>query len=111
MARNIIPWILVEFYKFWHGVLQFKGAGAILRRASVIFPTRRNYPLEVPGTGVIPVDFSDVSGFFWINHLLGENCHEQGVIILLQRVAGELPEPICLWDVGAQCRVFCRSDS
>ena len=31
MTRNIIPWILVEFYKFWHGVLQFKGAGVILR--------------------------------------------------------------------------------
>ena len=103
---NLPAEAFVEFYKFWHTRLGFKGAGFLLRTMAKVVPPLRRYPLHVPGIGTIPVNFSDVSGFFWINQLMGEEGHEDGITQFLKRASVGIEKPVCIWDVGANAGFF-----
>lgn len=93
----------VVFYKLWHGRLHLPGAGLLLSFVARIFPSLQSYPLSVDGFGIIPVDFSDVSGYAWLNFSLKENGQEAGLIRFLQKRTGQ---PNCIWDVGANAGYF-----
>jgi len=93
----------VVFYKLWHGRLHLPGAGLLLRLVARIFPSLQSYPLAVDGFGTIPVDFSDVSGYAWLNFSLKESGQESSLIRFLQNRAGR---PNCIWDVGANAGYF-----
>jgi FkbM family methyltransferase len=94
---------LVIFYKFWHGRLHLPGAGFLLNAVARFFPSLQTYPLAVDGFGIIPVDFSDVSGFAWLNFSLSEKGQEAGLIRFLKNRSGRLN---CIWDVGANAGYF-----
>lgn len=68
-----------------------------------IFPSLRAYPLAVNGFGIIPVDFSDVSGYAWLNFSLSEKGQESGLTRFLKNRSGRLN---CIWDVGANAGYF-----
>jgi FkbM family methyltransferase len=103
---KFIALLLVEFYKFWHGSLGLKGAGFLLRKSSLIISPLRNYPLKVPYIGKISIDFSDCSGFAWLNQVLGEGGQEDGIISFLKESIKNINKPVCIWDVGANGGYF-----
>ena len=90
--------ILVDFYRWWYGRLNLKGAGFLLAWAARIVPDLQKYPLTVPGLGVVHVDFRDVSAFEWQNYLIGKKCQEHGLLLAMSRYC--LPDGV-LWDIGA----------
>jgi FkbM family methyltransferase len=51
----------------------------------------------------IAVDFRDVSAFYWLNYLLGDDFEEEG---LLAAVAARMQPNEVVWDVGANCGLF-----
>jgi FkbM family methyltransferase len=95
---KIISGCLVEFYRFWHGALHIRGAGALLHFASRWIPALRSYPVKVPGVGVIPLDFRMDYAYTWMNFLLNESHHERGLLTVL---ASHCSPTMVFWDVGA----------
>lgn len=95
--RNTILSVLVAFYKFWHGTMRLRGAGALLRsfaRAS----GAASYRLRVPGVGVLTIDPRDPSGTGWINYGFGETGNEEGLLIAVANLG--IIRPV-IWDIGA----------
>ena len=74
-------------------------------------PGLRSFPIEVPGLGVIKVDFRDASAFVWQNYLLGKKCQEHGLLIAMAQFCE--PDGV-LWDIGANIGLisafFARTD-
>ncbi len=97
------PGIMVDFYKWWYGRLNLKGAGYLLSRAARVVPGLREFPLTVPGLGVINVDFRDVAAFEWQNYLLGKKCQEHGLLLAMSRYCR--PDGV-LWDIGANVGII-----
>ena len=90
---------LVGFYRFWHGRLGLKGAGKLLHVTAPFVRALQNYPLTVPGIGVIPVDFRNDYAYSWTNYLLNEEHPEEvGLFAVLETVCFE---KMVFWDVGA----------
>lgn len=89
---------LVIFYRWWYGQLNLKGAGVLLSRLAWVIPGLQDFPLTVPGIGVIKVDFRDLSAFVWQNYLLGKKSQEQGLLTAMSRYCR--PGGV-LWDIGA----------
>jgi FkbM family methyltransferase len=98
----ISHWV-VSFYKYWHGYLHLKGAGAIIRILSPFLPALHHYRLNLPEGHSITVDFRDISSIYWLNYLLGDRLEEEG---LLKAVIAEMKEDSVIWDVGANCGLF-----
>ena len=90
--------MLVKFYCWWYGRLNLKGAGFFLSKVAHSVPGLQTFPLDVPGVGVIKVDFRDTSAFVWQNYLLGKKCQEHGLLIAMARYCE--PNGV-LWDIGA----------
>lgn len=89
---------LVFFYRIWHGVFHFKGAGALLTRAAATLDKLQHYPLKLAEGHTIEVDFRDVSSMYWLNFLLGDPFEEKG---LLAAIKPFLKGRDVIWDIGA----------
>jgi FkbM family methyltransferase len=99
----MISSLLVRFYRFWHGKLRQKGAGAVMRVGRSFLPGLRDYRLRLPEGHEIAVDLRDVSGVAWLNHTLGDRFDEEG---LLKALSGKLGANAVVWDVGANGGLF-----
>jgi FkbM family methyltransferase len=92
----------VGFYRVWHGRLRMKGAGYLLQRASRYVSGLQQYPLQVRGVGIVPVDLRDYAGRLWLQHLLGDSLApfdlEDG---LSRSMAAMMKKDTVVWDVGA----------
>ena len=95
--------LLVAFYRFWHGKLQLKGAGVLLRASAQVLPALGHYQLSVPNLGVLTINLKDSSGIGWLNYSLGEGGNEVGMISAIIKLAP--PNPV-IWDVGANAGYF-----
>lgn len=89
---------LVSFYRFWRGRLGLKGAGLALRLLAPVTRGLQRYPLVLPEGHVVHIDFTDVSAWYWINHLLGDRLEERGLLQAMKHAAR--PGDV-VWDVGA----------
>lgn len=99
----MISSLLVGFYRFWHGRLRQKGAGVVMRAGRSFLPGLWAYPLRLPEGHAISVDFRDVSGVAWLNHILGDRFEEEG---LLKALSDKIGTNAVVWDVGANCGLF-----
>lgn len=95
--------LLMNFYRFWHGRLKFKGAGLAIRLLAPYSALLQRYPLVLPEGQTLHLDFRDVSAWYWLNYTLGDKLEEEGLIESLRRVSkpGDT-----IWDVGANCGLF-----
>jgi FkbM family methyltransferase len=100
---NVWSSILVNFYIWWYGRLNLKGAGFLLSLAARFVPGLQKFPLTVPSLGAIDVDFRDVSAFEWQNYLIGKKCQEQGLLIAMSQYCK--PNGV-LWDIGANIGII-----
>lgn len=96
----MIDHLIVGFYRFWHGVLHFKGAGRMLSLSAHFMSGLQKYKLRLTEQHAIEVDFRDVSGIYWLNHLLGDAYEERGLLVALSR---HLDADDVFWDIGANC--------
>src|SRR5437667_4626730 len=99
----MLSYLLVSFYRFWHGKLHLKGAGVLLRVFARILPEFEHYCLNVPDLGPLTVNLRDASGIAWLNYSLGETGLEEGMISAVLALAPENP---VIWDVGANAGFF-----
>ncbi|MDR2462560.1 MAG: FkbM family methyltransferase [Verrucomicrobiales bacterium] len=95
---NPISRLLVALYRFWHGTLGLPGMGWLLRRAARRLEPLQNFPLPIDSIGTVPVNFTDVSAFAWLNHTLGDPEPETG---LLKFILSNFNNDGVFWDVGA----------
>lgn len=95
--------ILVNFYNWWYGRLNFKGAGFFLSWVACFVPALQKFPLTVQGIGEIKVDFRDVSAFEWLNFLIGKKSQERGLITAMTQYSQ--PNDV-LWDIGANIGII-----
>jgi FkbM family methyltransferase len=89
---------LVNFYRWWYGHLNLKGAGFLLSKLAHVIPDLQAFPLTIPGLAVLKVDFRDASAFVWQNYLLGKKTQEHGLLLAMARYCK--PDYV-LWDIGA----------
>lgn len=92
-----VEW-LVDFYRWWYGRLNFKGAGFLLSKLAHVIPGLQSFPLVIPGLAILKVDFRDTSAFVWQNYLLGKKTQEHGLLLAMSRYCH--PDSV-LWDIGA----------
>jgi FkbM family methyltransferase len=97
MAK-IVADCLVGFYKLWHGRLHLPGSGFLLRFFARSVLPLQNYPVAVPGVGIIPLDFRMDFAFLWTNFLLNESHREEGLLLVL---ASHFSPDGVFWDIGA----------
>lgn len=93
---------LVGFYRLWHGCLHLKGAGYLIGKLAPIAKSLQNYPLRLPEGHRITLDFRDISGGCWLNHSVGDNFEETG---LLKAMSAFVRADTTVWDVGANCGI------
>lgn len=86
------------FYRFWHGSLRLKGAGALLTQIASHAKGLQHHSLKLPEGHRIDVDFRDVSAMYWLNHLLGDPFEERGLLKAAERF---LEKGDVVWDIGA----------
>ncbi|HWY41394.1 MAG TPA: FkbM family methyltransferase [Chthoniobacterales bacterium] len=101
--NNLIPDLVVNLYRLWHGKLGLKGSGLLLRACAKRLPGFEDYNLRVPNLGLIRVNYRDSSGISWLNYSLGEGGLEEGMISAVGRFA---PKRAIIWDVGANAGFF-----
>ncbi len=90
--------LLVHIYFLVHGKLHLPGAGWLIRRSVRFVPGLRDYPLAIPGVGMMRLDFRDDSALGMLNVFLGE----QGDLApLIKWLKAALDPGAVLWDVGA----------
>jgi len=99
----MIAYLIVAFYRFWHGKLHLKGAGILIRVLAPHLHDLHNFPIKLQEGQIIHVDFRDVSAVYWLNATLGDPFEEEG---LLSAVLSESTEDSVVWDVGANCGLF-----
>jgi FkbM family methyltransferase len=91
---------LVSFYKLWHGTMGLKGAGKLLGILAPRLSGLQSFPQKLPCGSQINLDFRDVSGFVWLNEIVGDRSQEDGLIHALVKF---LKKDGVFWDVGANC--------
>jgi len=99
----MIATFLVEFYKFWHGFLHFKGAGFLLGVFARSVQGLQSYSLSLPQRHSLTLDFRDISAIYWLNCLLQDPFEEAG---LLAAILDHTTEETVIWDCGANCGVL-----
>src|SRR4051812_17484527 len=72
LAVPMIAKTLVHFYRLVHGRLHLRGAGAMLKIAARWLPGLQNFPYQLPGIGIITLDFRDASSCGMVNFSMGE---------------------------------------
>ena len=100
----MIASLFVRFYQFWHGVLHLKGAGFLLTTTARFLKGLQKYPLTLPEGQVVNVNFLDVSGMYWLNHLAGDEFEERGLLLAIKSF---LNDGDVVWDVGANSGLLC----
>jgi FkbM family methyltransferase len=101
--KQIIPTIIVEFYRFWHGTLHLKGAGYLLSHFSKSMKGLHDYPLKLPGGEIVRVDFRELSGIGWLNTILGDQGQEDPLIHAISR---HINSESILWDIGSNAGIL-----
>ena len=95
--------MLIPFYRFWHRRLGLRGAGQVVRWFAPCFESLQHYPLTLPEGQVLRLDFRDVSAWYWLNYVLGDDLEEEGLVEAVCRAIG--PGDV-IWDIGANCGLF-----
>lgn len=95
---------LVAFYKWFHGRLHLRGAGALLRAAARFIPGLQAYPYPLPGVGTITLDFREGSSCGMVNVSMGELEPNVFLFSLMERC---LTPGAVVWDVGANVGWVC----
>ena len=90
--------MFVDFYRWWYGHMNLKGAGILLSKLAHLLPELQSFPLVIPGLEEIKVDFRDTSAFVWQNFLLGKKTQKYGLLIAMSRFC---KSDSVLWDIGA----------
>lgn len=88
----------VRFYRFFHGRLHLRGAGALIRFAARWLPSLQAYPYQLPEVGTVIMDFRDASSCGMVNVSMGELGSAGFMLKLLTRCTK--PGDV-VWDVGA----------
>lgn len=101
--------LFVNFYRFVHGRLHLRGAGALTRAAARWLPGLQAFPYRLPNVGTITLDFRDNSACAMVNYSMGELEPNVFLFTLMERCLK--PDGV-LWDVGANigwvCAYFVR---
>jgi FkbM family methyltransferase len=97
-SSNMVAKALVSFYRLCHGKFHLPGAGKLLVWVARHNRSLQAFRLSIPAIGDTPVDFRDVSAFYWLNYLLGDQSEERGVNVVILRY---LRPGSTFWDVGA----------
>lgn len=95
--------MLIPFYRFWHRRLGLRGAGQVVRLFAPFLGSLQRYPLPLPEGQVLWLDFRDVSAWYWLNYVLGDDLEEVGLVEAVCRAAK--PGDV-IWDIGANCGLF-----
>ena len=80
-----------------------KGAGLVIRLLAPHLRSLQSFPLALPEGQIVFLDLRDVSAWYWLNHILGDELEEGGLVEAVCKAAK--PGDV-IWDVGANCGLF-----
>jgi FkbM family methyltransferase len=95
--------LFVGFYRFWHGVLRFKGAGRLINHLAPRIRGLQSYPLCLPNGRIANVDFRELSAFGWLNTILKDPNQEDK---LITAISNSLTSQSVFWDIGANAGIL-----
>jgi FkbM family methyltransferase len=95
--------LIIGFYRLWHGVLRFKGAGRMINHLAPRLRGLQAYPLSLPNGRIVNVDFRELSAFGWLNTILGDYNQEDK---LIEAISKSLTPQSVFWDIGANAGIL-----